>query len=469
MIKNKKNIMIYGAGEAGKQIFNNILQDKYSFKGFIDDDSSNKNFNFKNIDVFSRSEGYSKIEELKIHKIIIAIPSISDEKLNDILDYFSGLKVKIEIVPRIFSREVKIDYNNVLPINLESLIGRPPVHPDKKLLSKDIKNKKILITGAGGSIGSVISQITFDNSPKKITMIDNSELALHNISSEVDKLNLEKKVDVDFKICDISRPEDVNSLFSQNRFDTIYHAAAYKHVPILENNIIQAVRNNILGTYYLVENAKKYKSKKFVLISSDKAVRPTNIMGATKRFCELILQSSQNKNTIFTMVRFGNVFGSSGSVIPIFKKQIMSGGPVTVTSKKTTRYFMTINEASELVIQAAAMAKGGEVFLLDMGEPVNIYQLAKKMIKSYSEHSGSQIFNNIDIKLIGLRPGEKMIEELLIGNNPEKTKHVKILKSNEPHKTENVIQKGLEVIKKSVEQRDKKSIVKTLKNIVDGF
>ena len=194
MIKNKKNIMIYGAGEAGKQIFNNILQDKYSFKGFIDDDSSNKNFNFKNIDVFSRSEGYSKIEELKIHKIIIAIPSISDEKLNDILDYFSGLKVKIEIVPRIFSREVKIDYNNILPINLESLIGRPPVHPDKKLLSKDIENKKILITGAGGSIGSVISQITFDNSPKKITMIDNSELALHNISSEVDKLNLEKKL-----------------------------------------------------------------------------------------------------------------------------------------------------------------------------------------------------------------------------------------------------------------------------------
>ena len=188
----------------------------------------------------------------------------------------------------------------------------------------------------------------------------------------------------------------------------------------MENNIIQAVRNNILGTYYLVENAKKYKSKKFVLISSDKAVRPTNIMGATKRFCELILQSNQNQNTIFTMVRFGNVFGSSGSVIPIFKKQIMSGGPVTVTSKKTTRYFMTINEASELVIQAAAMAKGGEVFLLDMGEPVNIYQLAKKMIKSYSEHSGSQIFNNIDIKLIGLRPGEKMIEELLIGNNPEK-------------------------------------------------
>jgi FlaA1/EpsC-like NDP-sugar epimerase len=299
-------------------------------------------------------------------------------------------------------------------------------------------------------------------------VVDNSEFALYKIDKLINE-SIDREIDITSRICDVSRAEDIEDIFKLSFFDTIYHSAAYKHVPILEHNIIQAARNNIIGTYNLIEAAKKYKSKKFVLISTDKAVRPTNVMGATKRFCELLLQAQNNTDLVFTMVRFGNVLGSSGSVIPIFKKQIFKGGPVTVTSKDATRYFMTIKEASELVIQAASMAKGGEVFLLDMGSPINIYQLAEKMIEAYGYSNNSNESNYIEIKVTGLRPGEKIIEELLIDNNPQQTQHKNIFKSKEPKFSINDMENKYKLIRDSIKNSNQKMVIKILRETIDGY
>jgi len=468
MKARKDNVLIYGAGVAGAQIINKEIFNNYSIKGFIDDDDFKIGGKLHGIKIVGKNEIECCINDFKINKIIIAIPSIAEKKLNEIIDFISDFNVKIEILPRIFSRDGKIFEDLLIPIDLESLIGRTPIHPKINLLRQDIENKNILITGAGGSIGAVITQIVAENHPKSITLVDNSEFALYKIDNSINE-STGGEVQITSRICDVSRDEDIKDVFKLNFFDTIYHAAAYKHVPILENNIVQAARNNIIGTYNLIEAAKKYKSKKFVLISSDKAVRPTNVMGATKRFCELLLQGQNNTEVVFTMVRFGNVLGSSGSVIPIFKKQIVKGGPVTVTSKDATRYFMTIKEASELVIQAASMAKGGEVFLLDMGSPINIYTLAKKMIAAYGYSNNSSKSNYIKINITGLRPGEKTIEELLVGNNPEQTQHKNILKSNEPHYSLKKIINKYKLIKDAIKNIDSKMIIKILRETVDGY
>ena len=468
MKSKKDNVLIFGSGVAGSQIVNKEIFNNYNIKGFIDDDDSKIGGEIHGIEIFSRNEVQSHVNDHKVNKIIIAIPSISEKKLNEIIDFVSNFDVNIEILPRIFSRDGQIFEDALIPIDLENLIGRSPVQPKKNLLRQDIENKNILVTGAGGSIGSVITQIVMENQPKSITIVDNSEFALYKIDKLINE-SLRGKIDTNSRICDVSRVEDIEDVFNLRFFDTIYHSAAYKHVPILENNIIQAARNNIVGTYNLIEAAKKYKSKKFVLISTDKAVRPTNIMGATKRFCELLLQAQKNTDLVFTMVRFGNVLGSSGSVIPIFKKQILKGGPVTVTSKDATRYFMTIKEASELVIQAASMAKGGEVFLLDMGSPINIYQLAEKMIEAYGYSNNSDESNYIEIKVTGLRPGEKIIEELLIGNNPQQTQHKNIFKSKEPEFSINDMENKYELIKNSIKNSDQRMILKILRETIDGY
>lgn len=468
MKTKKDNVLIYGAGVAGAQIINKNVFINYNIKGFIDDDNAKIGEKLNGISIVGKNEIEGYINDFKINKIIIAIPSISEGKLNRIIDFISNFDVKIEILPRIFSRNGKIFEDLLIPINLESLIGRTPVNPNKDLLLQDIENKNILITGAGGSIGTVITQIVSENYPKSITLVDNSEFALYNIDKTINEL-CHGKFEIISKVCDISRDEDIEDIFNLHSFDTIYHTAAYKHVPILENNIVQAARNNIVGTFNLIEAAKKNKSKKFVFISTDKAVRPTNVMGATKRFCELLLQCQDNKNVIFTMVRFGNVLGSSGSVIPLFKKQIAAGGPLTVTSKEATRYFMTIKEASELVIQAASMAKGGEVFLLDMGSPVNIYELAQKMITAYGYSNNCNDNKYIKIELTGLRPGEKTIEELLIGNNQEQTKHKNIFKSNEPHFSLKKMKNKYEIIIRAIKNFDSQIILKILRETVDGY
>jgi len=464
----KDNVLIYGSGVAGSQIINKEIFNNYSIKGFIDDDDSKIGKKIHGIKIFARHEVESHINDFKINKIIIAIPSISEKKLNEIIDFISDFDVNIEILPRIFSRDGKIFEDSLIPIDLENLIGRTPIEPKINLLRQDIENKNILITGAGGSIGSVITQIVMANYPKSITVVDNSEFALYKIDKLINE-SIDREIDITSRICDVSRTEDIEDIFKLSFFDTIYHTAAYKHVPILEHNIIQAARNNIIGTYNLIEAAKKYKSKKFVLISTDKAVRPTNVMGATKRFCELLLQAQNNTDLVFTMVRFGNVLGSSGSVIPIFKKQIFKGGPVTVTSKDATRYFMTIKEASELVIQAASMAKGGEVFLLDMGSPINIYQLAEKMIEAYGYSNNSNESNYIEIKVTGLRPGEKIIEELLIDNNPQQTQHKNIFKSKEPKFSINDMENKYKLIRDSIKNSNQKMIIKILRETIDGY
>lgn len=464
----KDNVLIYGSGVAGSQIINKEIFNNYSIKGFIDDDDSKIGKKIHGIKIFARHEVEAHINDLKINKIIIAIPSISEKKLNEIIDFISDFDVNLEILPRIFSRDGKIFEDSLIPIDLENLIGRTPIEPKINLLRQDIENKNILITGAGGSIGSVITQIVMANYPKSITVVDNSEFALYKIDKLINE-SIDREIDITSRICDVSRAEDIEDIFKLSFFDTIYHSAAYKHVPILEHNIIQAARNNIIGTYNLIEAAKKYKSKKFVLISTDKAVRPTNVMGATKRFCELLLQAQNNTDLVFTMVRFGNVLGSSGSVIPIFKKQIFKGGPVTVTSKDATRYFMTIKEASELVIQAASMAKGGEVFLLDMGSPINIYQLAEKMIEAYGYSNNSNESNYIEIKVTGLRPGEKIIEELLIDNNPQQTQHKNIFKSKEPKFSINDMENKYKLIRDSIKNSNQKMVIKILRETIDGY
>ncbi len=468
MKTRKDNVLIYGAGVAGAQIINKDIFKNYNIKGFVDDDNKKIGGKLNGISIVGKNEIQSYINDFKVNKIIIAIPSIKEKKLNKIIDFISDFDVKIEILPRIFSRDGKIFEDLLIPINLESLIGRTPISPKRDLLLKDIENKNILITGAGGSIGTVITQIVSENNPKSITMVDNSEFALYEIDKTINEISNGKFKTIS-RVCDISRDEDIEDIFKLNSFDTIYHSAAYKHVPMLENNIVQAARNNIIGTFNLIEAAKKNKSKKFVLISTDKAVRPTNVMGATKRFCELLLQCQDNKGVIFTMVRFGNVLGSSGSVIPIFKKQIASGGPLTVTSKKATRYFMTIKEASELVIQAASMAKGGEVFLLDMGNPVNIYELAQKMITAYGYSNNYDDDKYIKIEITGLRPGEKTVEELLIENNQKQTQHKNIFMANEPYFSLKEMNHKYELIKTAIKNINSKIILKILRETVDGY
>ncbi len=411
--KDKKRTLIVGAGAAGTMLVRQLQQNHdLDLKpvAFVDDDMKKQNLQIYNLPVLG---GINKIEEIvkskKIENIIIAIPSLSKKALNNIFQECSKTKAKTQIMPLIEDVMLgKVTVNSFRDVQVEDLLGREPVKLDTESISDYLTNKTILVTGAGGSIGSEICRQVSTFTPKKLVLVGHGENSIYQIDME-----LRNKYKTQFEIIPvIGDVQDRNRMFEvieTHAPDVVYHAAAHKHVPLMEYNPKEAVKNNVFGTRNVAEACNAFGVKNFVLVSTDKAVNPTNVMGATKRMAELVIQNlALSSNTKFAAVRFGNVLGSRGSVIPLFKKQIQAGGPVTVTHPDMTRYFMTIPEASRLVLQAGALARGGEIFVLDMGEPVKIVDLAKNLITL----SGYTL-DEIEIRFSGLRPGEKMFEELL--------------------------------------------------------
>lgn len=427
-INGKYNVLIIGAGDCASTIMTEIRKEKsdeYNIVGIIDDNKSKIGNYLNGVKILGdRNDIAEIVEKENIDEIFFAIAKINGEERAKILDICSNTKAKIKVIPGYYQLlEEGISFNKMRYVDLKDLIGREEVKLDKVGIEEYIKDKVVLVTGGGGSIGAELCRQIAKYNPKLLLILDIYENNAYDIQNELsfNEPNLNKKV----IIASVRDKFRLNQVISAYKPSIIFHAAAHKHVPLMEDNPCEAIKNNVLGTLNMVELAIQYKVEKFVLISTDKAVNPTNIMGATKRLCEMIVQAANNERgnkTEFVAVRFGNVLGSNGSVIPLFKKQIKKGGPVTLTHKNITRYFMLIPEAAQLVLQAGAYAKGGEVFVLDMGKPVKIYDLAENLIKL----SGYKPNEEIKIQITGLRPGEKLYEELLMNKDLRKTQHNKI-------------------------------------------
>ncbi|MCT7580309.1 UDP-N-acetylglucosamine 4,6-dehydratase (configuration-retaining) [Aliarcobacter butzleri] len=430
--KKTKNLVIYGAGKAGLQLQREFLSSEYKLICFIDDDEILHHRSIDGISIYSKEKYCSLFENQKFDLMIIAMPSASKEQIKIIYEFMQDKFEKIKILPSMQNILKKEEFTKQLKdIGVEDLLARYPKDLDKKQIENFIKDKIVLITGAGGSIGSEISRQCKAYGAKQLILLDHSEFNLYSILEELKDENI---VPIMQSVRDIKALE---SSFEKYKPQIVIHAAAYKHVPLVEYNILEGITNNIIGTKNCIDLSIKYGAQKFVLISTDKAVCPTNIMGTTKRICELYAQNVESKNTEIVAVRFGNVLGSSGSVIPKFKSQIENGGPITVTHPEITRYFMLIPEACELVLQATSIANGGEIFILDMGEPIKIVDLAKKMI----ELSGR---SDINIEFCGLRLGEKLYEELLINDSDQKTKYESITVANSTKFDINELNKKIE-------------------------
>ena len=433
---NQKRALIYGAGDAGVQL-SSALEHSSEFNpvGFIDDAKELHGKNIKGLNIYSMNDINIVIDKLQVDEILLALPSASRSKRVSIINTLEPFSVVVKMLPGVSElAKGKVSIDDLREVSMEDLLGRDTVKPNKKLLGKNITNKVVMVTGAGGSIGSELCRQIKFLKPKSLILYEMSEFALYEIEKELLIHNF-NDTNIYPLLGSVNNSARLENIFSHFGVNTIYHAAAYKHVPMVEFNNTEGINNNIFGTLNCAQAAINTGVETFVLISTDKAVRPTNTMGATKRFAELLLQalSIENNDTLFSIVRFGNVLGSSGSVIPLFKKQIKFGGPITVTDCNIIRYFMTITEAVELVIQAGSMGEGGDIFVLDMGEQVKIDDLAKKMIRL----SGLEIKDDlnpdgdIEIKYTGLRPGEKLFEELLIGKNVKKTSNPRIMRAQE--------------------------------------
>ena len=424
--KNNENILIYGSGVSGlitKRTIEKDTETNYEIIGFIDDSNKLSNTRLQGTKIYHTSKLESLITENNIKKIILAIQKPNFENKQKIIDICIRHSVEILTVPSA-KNWINGDFSTsqIKTINIEELLGRTPIYLSPEKISEELNNKKILVTGAAGSIGSGIVKQLALYQPLKIILLDQAESPLYELEQELKQ----SKPDLSFEVVigDVSNIVRMNRLYEFYKPEIVFHAAAYKHVPLMEDNPSEAVYTNILGTKNLVDLSLKHHVEKFVLISTDKAVNPTNVMGASKRIAEIYAQNSSNNKTKFITTRFGNVLGSNGSVIPLFKRQIEQGGPITITDKRVTRFFMTIPEACQLVLEAGAMGNGGEIFVFDMGEPIKIVDLAKKMIKL----SGLEEGKDIEIKVTGLRPGEKLYEELLSKEeNTVPTHHPKIL------------------------------------------
>lgn len=478
-VNMSKRIYIYGAGVAGTQLASLLEVDpSYVIEGFIDDNPSLKGWDVLGFDVKSFDKTAAiLIDAPENTEVILAMPSLGRSERQFVIERLEPFPVKIRILPAVAdfaSGDFRV--SDIKEIDIDDLLGRDSIKPDAKLLPSNIKNKVVLITGAGGSIGSELCRQALSLKPQKIILFELSEFALYKIEQELNELNESLNFDVALErvLGSVANPELLNKLFKRNKIHTVYHAAAYKHVPLVEENPVSGITNNVIGTKTLAEKSLAARVSTFILISTDKAVRPTNIMGCSKRVAEMTLQSLANSpgcTTVFSMVRFGNVLGSSGSVVPKFRQQIANDGPITVTHKEITRYFMSIPEAVQLVIQAGAMASGGDVFVLDMGDSVKIVDLAKKMISLAGLQVKDQYNTNgdIEIEYSGLRPGEKLYEELLIGDNVKGTKHPRIMQANEefiPLEELNVLLADLEkVLKGDAVEEIKESLTK----IVSGY
>ena len=448
-------MLIYGAGTAGVQTATAMaVSGQYQLLGFIDDDRSKVGRSVNGVQVFAASAVPDLVAKNEVTDILLALPSASRSRRNEIIQSLQSLPVHIRTLPAWSDlASGRISVQDFRELDVEDLLGREPVPPDTALLGQNLTGLVVLVTGAGGSIGSELCRQIIFQSPRQLLLLDHNEFGLYTIHQELQGICVNRAFGVElvpllgsvtnyprlFAVCETYRPA------------TIYHAAAYKHVPMVEGNAGEGVANNIFGTLNMARAAIENSVERFVLISTDKAVRPTNVMGATKRMAELVLQGLaveaaprfpgvqlathqvESHQTCFTMVRFGNVLGSSGSVVPLFRRQLAEGGPLTVTHPEVTRYFMTIPEAAQLVLQAGAMAHGGDVFVLDMGEPVKIIDLARRMVRlsGLSLRDDANPDGDIAIAITGLRPGEKLYEELLIGDNPEATAHARIMKAHE--------------------------------------
>ena len=468
-----KRVVIYGAGSAGIQLANALRVSKEVQPiAFLDDNPSLQGTYLGGIKVLNPTRLERLSQRKKVDEVLIAIPSASRSTLLSLLRDIENFSLKVRILPGLVElAQGKISVSKLKEVDISDLLGRYEVEANSSLINKNIENKVVMVTGAGGSIGSEISRQVTKNMPKKIILLDSNEYALYSIKNEI--LAYKNLPDIYAVLANVNNKKRIKEVCTAFSVDTIYHTAAYKHVPLVEENPFEAVVNNIKGTKVCVEAAVESNVESFVLISTDKAVRPTNIMGATKRFAELILQaiSQSATNTRMMMVRFGNVIGSSGSAIPLFQEQIKNGGPVTVTDPEVIRYFMTIPEAAELVIQAGAMGDGGDVFVLDMGEPVKIYELAKRLINL----SGMEVKDDkkpdgdIEIIFTGLRPGEKLYEELLIGDNVSSTEHPQIMRAQEDSLSSEELEKYLRELDEAEKTGDVSALREILKQAVSGF
>ena len=467
--KNREiiNVLIYGAGVSGlitKRTIDKDQKSKLEVKGYIDDNEKIINTRIQGIKIYSSKNLKKLILKHDIKKVIIAIQKPNYENKKTILE--TCIKYSVEILQVPSSKQwINGDFSTsqIKTIKIDDLLGRNPIYLEKEIVRQDVKNKTILVTGAAGSIGSGIVKQLANFQPKKVILLDQAESNLYEIEQEL-KYN---HSDFNFSIVvgDICNTQRMNKMFDYFKPDYVFHAAAYKHVPLMEDNPSEAIYTNVYGTKNIVELSIKYEVKKFVFVSTDKAVNPTNVMGASKRIAEILIQSQTNSTTRFITTRFGNVLGSNGSVIPLFKKQIEHGGPITITDDRITRYFMTIPEACQLVLEACSMGNGSEIFVFDMGESVKIIDLAKKMIKL----SGLELNKDIEIKITGLRPGEKLYEELLATDeNTKPTHHPKILIAEVRKNDSNISEKINKLIQLYYDQNNFE-IVKLMKEIVPEY
>jgi FlaA1/EpsC-like NDP-sugar epimerase len=474
---SKVRVAIYGAGEAGSMLARAILPGhEYQPVFFVDDNVQRINTTIGGLRVFPSADLEQLAKTHNVSTVLLAMPALTPPQQRKILDSLARLSLIIKVTPSISSIVTgKARVQDVRKIEIEDLLSRDVVSPNQDLLSVCIEGKNVMVSGAGGSIGSELCRQIVELRPRRLVLLDISEFALYRIEQELGAVIATQELNLELVAClgSVLETEKCTRLMTSFEIDTVYHAAAYKHVPLVEHNPIEGIRNNAFGTLSLAEAAVTAKVRNFVLISTDKAVRPTNVMGATKRLAELVLQAFARRDvqTKFCMVRFGNVLGSSGSVVPLFRKQIAAGGPITLTHPDITRYFMTIPEAAQLVIQAGAMGKGGDVFVLDMGKPVRIVDLAERMVHLSGQEvrSPETPDGTIEINYVGLRPGEKLYEELLIGANVSATAHPLIMRAKEAEFEWPVLKQMLQQLDEACVRFDHNGIRLHLQKIVREY
>jgi FlaA1/EpsC-like NDP-sugar epimerase len=474
----RPKVLIYGAGSAGRQLSAALASSgELEVIGFIDDDRTLQGSVLNGKAIYDANNVAELVARLGVTDILLALPSASRKRRSEILAMVSRASVVVRTLPGLMDlAQGRVTINDLRELDIEDMLGRDAVAPNPILLGKNISGKTVLVTGAGGSIGGELCRQILFLKPKTLLLVEMSEFGLYAIDAELrQKMANEPGLDVRILplLASVQDDRRINSIMATWRPNTVYHAAAYKHVPLVEHNPSEGLRNNVFGTLTVAQAAEAHGVQDFVLISTDKAVRPTNVMGTSKRLAEMALQALAAKGQVtrFSMVRFGNVLGSSGSVVPLFRKQIKAGGPVTITHEEITRYFMTIPEAAQLVIQASAMATGGEVFVLDMGDPVKIIDLARRMIEfsGLSVRDADTPDGDIEIEVVGLRPGEKLYEELLIGENPVRTNHPRIMKAREAFLSWPDLKRELESLTSGIDQDDVYFVRTKLTQIVKEF
>ncbi|WP_018872892.1 nucleoside-diphosphate sugar epimerase/dehydratase [Thioalkalivibrio sp. ALJ16] len=470
-------VIVFGAGEAGVQLLSGLKAGgRFRVIAFVDEDRSLQGSSIDGIPVHKPAHLARLVNRFRVGRVLLAIPSATRQARRRILEQLEPLPVYVQTVP---SMEAVVSGHASLEqledVDIGDLLGRDPVPPDPELLTRSVRGRVVMVTGAGGSIGSELCRRIIHLEPAALILFERNEFALYSIEREMQEVaaQLEQYPAIHAVLGSVANARRVAAVLEEHGVQTLYHAAAYKHVPIVESNLIEGVRNNVFGTAVLAEAALNAGVERFILISTDKAVRPTNVMGATKRLAEMVLQDRARERccTIFSMVRFGNVLGSSGSVVPLFHQQIRDGGPVTVTHPEITRYFMSIPEAAELVIQAGAMAEGGEVYVLDMGEPVRIIDLARRMIRLHGRQvkEDGMPEDGVEIVFTGLRPGEKLYEELLIGDNVEPTTHTRIMRAREDCVAPRDLQAALNQLDQADREMDTERACHTIRTVVHEY